>query len=327
MCEDSHGRGSQDKHFPQPSRLCARDAIGRSVLRRQLCALRRQRGGLRRRLCALLALGLSAAPALAQGGDTWYDPKRVGSPLILLLLFSALVLYFISRSRRGATLFIRRIAGISAMEEAVGRATELGKKVLYLTGANSIDDNQTIASLAVLRHVAGLTARYTAGLTVPCKDPLAFAAARETVQEAYLEAGRPDMFTPEMVHYVTYDQFAFTAAVTGTMVRERPAANFLIGSFQAESLLLAETGQMTGAIQIAGTAEVTQLPFFAVVCDYTLMGEELYAAGACLSREPAMLGSIKGQDFTKAGLIIYVVAGVILEIFGIPWLHDWMTLD
>ncbi|MCK4305613.1 MAG: hypothetical protein KAY24_15355, partial [Candidatus Eisenbacteria sp.] len=233
----------------------------------------------------------------------------------------------IALSRRGHSLFIRRIAGITAMEEAVGRATELGKKVLYLPGGGTLDDIQTIASLAVLRHVATLTAEYSAELDVPNKDPLTFAAARETVQEAYMQAGRPELFTSETVHYVTYDQFAFTASVTGIMVRERPAANFLIGAFHAESLLLAETGQTVGALQIAGTAEVSQLPFFAVVCDYTLMGEELFAAGAYLSGEPAMLGSIKGQDFTKACIILFMVLGIVFEIFDIHWFSDFMHIN
>jgi len=277
---------------------------------------------------SLLVLALDPAVALAQetGSQGWFDPARTRAPLAVFIVFSILVLYFIRRSRQGHELFIRRIAGIAAMEEAVGRATELGKKVLYLPGGGALEDIQTIASLAVMRHVATLSARYGADLAVLNKDPLTFAAARETVREAYMQAGRPDLYTDEIVSYVTYDQFAFTAAVTGYMVREKPAANFLIGTFHAESLLLAETGQMTGAIQIAGTAEVTQLPFFAVVCDYTLMGEELFAAGAYVSHEPAMLGSIKGQDFTKAALIVYLVVGIALEILGVHWLREFMTI-
>ena len=111
--------------------------------------------------------------------------------------------------------------------------------------------------------------------------------------------------------YITYDQFAYTASITGKMVRERPATNFLIGSFFAESLILAETGQSTGAIQIAGTAELAQLPFFVTTCDYTLMGEELYAASAYLSREPVLLGSIKAQDTVKAILMVVMIAGLV----------------
>ena len=47
--------------------------------------------------------------------------------------------------------------------------------------------------------------------------------------------------------FLTSDQFAYTAGVNGKMVRERPAANFFVGWFAAESLIMAETGQSTGA--------------------------------------------------------------------------------
>lgn len=243
--------------------------------------------------------------------------------LILFVVFCAFVLWFIHAARKDANLYIRRIAGLNAIDEAVGRATELGRKVLYVPGIMSIDENQTIASLAVLQHVARMTARYNTELDVPNKDPLTFVATRETVREAYIQEGRPDLYNESMVHYVTYDQFAYTASVSGIMVREKPAANFLIGSFYAESLLLAETGQSAGAIQIAGTAEIAQLPFFVCACDYTLIGEELYAAGAYLSRDPAMLGSIKGQDYTKAIVALCIVVGMILHSLGWSGMADF----
>ncbi len=257
-----------------------------------------------------------AAPAMAQEGViSWGFRAENRSAMILFIIFTVVILVSIWLARRGRELYIRRIAGLNAVEEAIGRSTELGKKVLYVPGIGSIGEVQTLASMAVLKHVAKHTAEYGTPLEVPNKDPLTYAAARETVKEAYLEAGRPDLFSEEMVPYITYDQFAFTAAVTGKMVREKPAANFLIGSFYAESLLLAEAGQSTGAIQIAGTAEVAQLPFFVTTCDYTLIGEELYAASAYLSREPVMLGCIKGQDFVKFLLLVWIVLGILTVTF------------
>lgn len=274
------------------------------------------------------AIDASQASEAAQAIDATQAAREpnFAAPLALFLLFSFLVVHFIRRSRRGHSIFVRRIAGIEAVEEAVGRAAEVGRKVLYLPGGASLDDNQTIASLAVLRHVASMSARYATDLTVLNRDPLTFAAARETVREAYLHSSRPDLFRDEEIAYLTHDQFAYSAAVTGFLVRERPAANFLIGDYKAESLLLAEAGQASGAIQIAGTAEVSQLPFFAIVCDYTLMGEELYAAGAYLSRDPAMLGSIKGQDYTKAILIALMLGGILLEVFGIRGLREFLSV-
>ena len=83
------------------------------------------------------------------------------------------------------------------------------------------------------------------------------------------------------------------------MVREKPAACFYMGAFFAESLILAETGNHIGAIQIAGTAMPTQLPFFVAACDYTLIGEELFAASAYLSGDPQQIASLRGQDVGK----------------------------
>jgi hypothetical protein len=272
----------------------------------------------------LLVLLLLLHPAAAHARV--FQMERLNAALVFVV-FCFFVLFFIAVSRRGKELYIRRIAGLSAVDEAIGRATELGKKVLYIPGIMSLEENQTIASLAVLSHVAKLTARNATELEVPNKDPLTFVAARETVREAYMEAGRPDLFTEDMVNYVTYDQFAYTATVSGKMVREKPATNFFIGSFYAESLLLAEAGQSTGAIQIAGTAEIAQLPFFVVTCDYTLIGEELYAASAYLSREPAIMGSIKGQDYTKALIIAAIILGALLTTFGVTFLRGFFSLS
>jgi hypothetical protein len=122
------------------------------------------------------------------------------------------------------------------------------------------------------------------------------------------------------VQYITDEQFGFASAVVGTIVRERAAACFYFGQFYAESLVLAETGQTVGAIQIAGTNETSQLPFFVAACDYTLIGEEFFAASAYLSGEPQQLGSIKGQDMGKllgAGLIaLGVMLATVVALTG-----------
>ena len=261
--------------------------------------------------------GTVSEPASAH--DNWFRTERTNS-FIATVIFVVVVLGSIAMAHSGKPIFIRKIAGLNAVDEAIGRATETGKKVLYVPGIQSMDDIQTLASMSVLGHVARLCARYGTDLDVANRDPLTFAAARETVRGAYLGEGRPDLYREEMVNYVTYDQFAFTAAVSARMIRERPAAIFLIGYFFAESLILAETGQSVGAIQIAGQADPTQLPFFVATCDYTLIGEELYAASAYLSREPVLLGSIRGQDIYKALCILVGLAGIVAASLGNTWI-------
>ncbi|MCP4230293.1 MAG: hypothetical protein GY771_09120 [bacterium] len=204
------------------------------------------------------------------------------------------------------------------MEEAIGRATEMGKPILFVSGLGDASDIATIAAMTILARVAKKTAEYETPLIVPCYDPIVMIVEREMVQAAYTEVGRPDAYDENMVFFVTQSQFGYVAAVDGIMLREKPATNFYMGAFYAESLILAETGAETGAIQIAGTDRVTQLPFFITACDYTLMGEELYAASAYLSRDALLLGSLKGQDWAKGIIIVILIVGVIvISLYGL----------
>jgi hypothetical protein len=249
-------------------------------------------------------------------------------PAIVLLLLPAISI-LIPILKRGGKIYIRPIPALQAVEEAIGRATEMGKPILFVPGISSIGDIATLAALNILSPVAEKAARYDCRLIVPNYDPIVYTIAQEVVKEAYLKAGRPDAYSDENVYFLSPRQFAFAAAVSGLMMRERPATNFFLGMFYAESLILAETGNMTGAIQIAGTDAITQLPFFIVACDYTLIGEELYAAGAYMGGDPKLTGSLKGQDWNKALaiLVILVFTGVFMAVgaFKDPgkW-WDWM---
>ena len=239
-----------------------------------------------------------------------YDPKKT-NVLVATVMFCTIVLLAIYIARRGE-MYIRPIAGLEAVNDAIGRATEMGRPILYISGLSGISDIATIASMLILGHLSRRTAAYETPIIVPCNDPLVMTAEREIVQQAYLEAGKPDAYQPENIFYVTDSQFGYAAAVDGIMMREKPAANFFMGMFYAESLILAETGNRTGAIQIAGTDADTQLPFFITACDYTLMGEELYAASAYLSRNPLLLAQLKGQDIGKVLLAAALVIGTAL---------------
>lgn len=248
----------------------------------------------------------SPADSPAIPSREWFDGGRFWLAVIVFVICGAVV-WYILLARRGGDLKIRKIAGLEAVEEAVGRATEMGRSCLFIPGVQDMNDIQTIAGLTVLSRVAEVAAEYGARVEVPTSRSLVMTTARETVESAFLSAGRPDAYNEDEIYYVTDEQFGYVAYLSGMMVREKPAACFYMGSFFAESLILAETGNSIGAIQVAGTAQPAQLPFFVAACDYTLIGEEFFAASAYLSGDPDQLGSLKGQDIGKlvvAGLLI-----------------------
>jgi hypothetical protein len=250
---------------------------------------------------------------------SWFNPGYTNVLVGAILLFG-LVGISVWRARGGKPMFIRRIAGLSAVEEAVGRATEMGRPVLFLTGMNDLSDIATISAVNILSQVARKTAEYEIPLLIPNRDPVVYTVTQEVVKQACTEAGRPDVYNPNNIHYITGDQMGYAAAVDGIMMREKPATNFFMGYYYAEALILAETGAITGAIQIAGTDAVMQLPFFITACDYTLMGEELYAASAYLSRDPILVGTLKAQDWSKVILATLLLAG---SAWALLVRNDW----
>ena len=241
-----------------------------------------------------------------------------------VLIISITIYYYIDRARSGADIYLRTIPGLKAIEEAVGRATEMGKSVLFVPGISDLDQVETITGLNILGHVAEHTAKYETSLNVPVSKSIVMEAGREVCKEAYLRAGRPDLYYDDMVHYVTEEQFAYTAGVTGIMERDKPAACFYLGKFYAESLILAEAGNSIGALQIAGTGSYSQIPFFVTACDYTLIGEEFFVASAYLSKKPELVGSIKGQDIVKLLVMIAIALTVVLNGF---FQSGWISFD
>lgn len=265
---------------------------------------------------AVSRTGAAQVATSASPGTPVADYYNAGRTNVAILLILAIVLSFgfLRLAEKGVPMFIRRIAGVDAIEEAIGRATEMGRPILYVPGIDEIQNIQTIAAVLVLGRIAELAARYDSEIKVPCCIPLVAAVGEEVVRQGFYDAGRPDAHKPQNIQWISSEQFAFCAGTNGIMMRDKPATNIFLGRFFGESLILAETGYVNGAIQIAGTAEITQLPFFIAACDYTLIGEEIYAVSAYMTRDPKLLSTIKAADWVKALCVAVVIVGTLLAV-------------
>jgi hypothetical protein len=233
-----------------------------------------------------------------------------------LMFVFAVLAYAMNQAKQGKVPTMRRIAGLEAIDEGIGRATELGRPIYYTPGRGTLTDSSasdTVAGLEILSYVAEQTARYEVDIAVAISDPSVYPVADEVVREAYSRTGHPDAYRPEMLRYLSPEQFAFGAASLGIMTRERSASAIMMGFFQAESLLLAEGAVQAGAISIGGCTRLYQIPFFVAACDYVLIGEELYAASSILSRNPIKLGSLVGQDIVKLVASALIIIGALLS--------------
>ncbi len=260
------------------------------------------------------------------GIGAFFDTSKANI-LIAILLFIVIFFYLLDRARRDPNVFIRRIAGLDVIDDAVGRSAEMGKPIMFTTGIGTINDLAILAGITVLKQVTKRAALYEVPVLVPNNDPLVLAAAREAVREAYIEMGRPDLYEENNVFFLTTSQFGFASGMSGMMNRIKPGAVFFMGYFYAESLILAENAYVSGAISVAGTVSIDQLPFFIAACDYTILADELYAASAYISRNPLEVAGVKSGDWFKALSLAAILVGIILATLSeinpeFKWLYD-----
>lgn len=245
--------------------------------------------------------------------------------LILIILFVGPVLWFVFKARKGQVFFLRRVRGIDEIDSAIGRAVEEGRPVSFSTGVTDVSP-LLYACLGILHYVTEKTSKLRSTVIVPARDPESLALFDATMQSAYQKMGRLAAYDPAQVRFLSSDQLAYASGYQGITHRENTGAAFLFGSFAAESLILAEAGQQVGAMQIAGTTSSEQIPFFVTSCDYTLIGEELYAASAYLTKDPTQLGSMRGQDIAKLVILVLILLGVVLESLSAYGVIESQTL-
>lgn len=235
----------------------------------------------------------------------------------LEIIYIVVVFFMTGRARKGLKIPpVHKIPGLDALDEAIGGSVERGRPIHFCPGIGTVDDSQTLAAFSILSYVARTCAAYETDLIVSNRQSVVHPITEGIVRRAYVEVGRPDGYVPDNVRFLSEDQFAYAGGVTGIMNRERPAANLLLGAFWAESLIFAEVGNSIGSIQISGTAQTSQVPFFVAACDYCLIGDELYAASAYLTGDPVSVANLVAADAGKVAVIVLIVAGSLLQTFG-----------
>jgi len=244
--------------------------------------------------------------------------------IVLLFLFAGFLLWKIAQARAGKEIYIRKIPGLQAIDEAIGRAAEMGTPILFQPGIESFKEIQTLAALGILQYVAKQAARLDVPIYVTTPQPVMVPTCENILKTVFDTEGKPDLINSCSVRFVSP---ANDLAALGTVavIRDNKIASvFYFGNYDYTSLLYTEGGLMAGAMQIAGTADYYQIPFFIASCDYVVMVDELFASSAYLSRDPTMLGGVVGQDYGKLVLVILLFAGVLaVTVFG---LHNPLDL-
>ena len=252
-----------------------------------------------------------------------FDPITVITWAVLLAI-PMLLLWFVTRRRKRA-LALRPIPAWEALRGLVGRATEEGKQVHLSLGRAGVGGEQTAvvsAALDVQRHLAREGAALDAAsqspsLVVTVADPLLMLTVQDALYRAHREWGHPAGFDSTQVQLIAPDPLAYAVGAQDRIEDERTAANVMVGHQGDEYLLLGETGAQRDLLQVAGSDVLNAQALTTSTADYVLLGEELFSAGAYLTRRPALIASLQVQDVLRVAAVIAILVGVLVKSLGL----------
>jgi hypothetical protein len=237
--------------------------------------------------------------------------------LVTLIAIWAVALFLIYSKR---DIWIRRLPALDFIEESVGRAAEMGRPVVcqgFGSGSSGLQSSvspQIVAALSVLGHAARICARHGTQIVATMRSESVLPVADEVLRTAYRLEGKLAEYEARKEEMLPWTPNQ--ATMVALAYELRPAAHIIIGAFWHESVQIAETFSAVGAVQIGGTGRLYQIPFFAAICDMNLIGEEIYAVGAYISRTPEMLASIATQDYFKVLSFVLIILGTLLATLG-----------
>ena len=252
------------------------------------------------------------------------EGRKIG--LLTMIVMISLLWYFMTRAGKGKLEAVRRLHVIDAIDEAVGRAVETGRQVMTTYSYPDGLRPGILVGLEMVGYVSKIAAEKGAEMLIPVGGGQSYPIALENYRVGCLEAGRPELFKAENVHFLTHQQWAYGAGVMGLMERERPGACIFMGPFLVEGIHFGVQTQRIDTVGIGGVERYDMGAFMFITMNYTILGSELYAAGAYMSEDPATISGIATEDVLKWSLGILVILGTILRLAGVDAIMNFFRL-
>jgi hypothetical protein len=249
-----------------------------------------------------------------------------GAPLLLLFLLVFLgiwiVNYVVSQERLPVAL--RRIPAFDLIRNSMAEAAEDGRPVhlaLGTAGIADVNSMQTMAALDVLDYLSEQVVVTTNMPLVTTANPTTLLLAQDISGRPFKDRGRLAQFDAQTVRFIGGSGetavSAYAAGILDLLDRQAVAANFLVGHFGDECVMMGEVAARHSIPQVAGSGNPAALALMALTADHMLLGEELFAAGAYLSRRPWHVSGLLAQDSARWIIVVLVAVIVALKTLGL----------
>jgi hypothetical protein len=236
--------------------------------------------------------------------------------LLFLIAFLPAFYLYGRQVQRGKLPDLRPIQAFTALRGVMARAIETGRAVHVSLGVGGITSDVTadsLAGLSALEYLADQSAATGLAPIVTMADPTLLPLAQDVIRRPHGADREEAAKAVRHVRWIAPEPAAYAAGVMDILGGEGVDANVMIGSFGDEYLLMGEASSRRKITHIGGASDPNVLPFVFASADQALMGEDMYAAGAYLSRKAWHIGSLLAHDFIRWGIVAAMVVLVAIK--------------
>lgn len=238
--------------------------------------------------------------------------------ILLLTPLMLGVLWFWHR-RREMPPAIRSLPAFQDSRDEVKRAAESGSTIHIALGSGGLSGEDAVTSLAGLQVVEALADTAVAYDTPPIitvGDPTLLPLAQDILRRAYERRGLADLYRSNRVRFVAPSPVAYAAGAASAAAIEGVTANVVAGAFGAEVSLITDVGAQRDLPQLAAAAAPDAIGALYPATDRLAIGEELYAAGAQMTKERRYLISLTAQDILRLILVAVILIAAVLTFMS-----------
>jgi hypothetical protein len=238
---------------------------------------------------------------------------------LLILIVTAIMMFGFAFLARRSTFSFREIPAFKFIQRSVGMVVEDGSRLHISLGRGSLltpFGGAALVGLAVLRRLAEITTTSDRPPFTTSGDPVVNLLSQQTLRDAHENTHIEKKFDPNQARLTGLTPFSYAAGALPYIREDEVSTNVLIGNYGIEVALLAEASEREGAALIAATDNLPAQAALYATTPGSLIGEELFAAGAYQQAGNFHTASLVVQDILRWILILVIFAGILIKLLA-----------
>lgn len=244
----------------------------------------------------------------------------IGLAGLSIVILAAIVLALFALLTHRYPLSFRSIRAFIRISRAARLVVEDGTRLHFSLGSGNLLSQagaSALSGLALLRRLGEFSSLSDRPSLATSGSGLLNLLAQDTLRSAQAAVAVDQNFDMSNARMTGITPFSYVAGVMPMIRDENISSNVIIGNFGSEIGLLIDAAERQNATVIAASESLTAQAVLFASSPETLIGEELFAAGAYLKADALHSASLLVQDVLRWLIILALLVGAGLKLVGV----------